>query len=390
MELQAQEKPQRLGDFILENMESLLATWEDYARRFWQGQLPDSKRLRNDAEMMIRAVVADMATSQTSREQKDKSEGKTEAGESHDINLAAMRHAIARVQDGFDIGRMVAEFRALRASVDRIWGESMPTPHPEQIQDIGRFHEALDQLVAASLAAFTGRVERSRRLFLGILGHDLRTPLYTMQMFIEILTKAEHPADQNARILASMGNCCQSMKILLNDLLDFTTTQLGSAMPVSPAPADLAEICRDILVEMRALSPDRRFTLDIKGDLHGEWDEARLRQVICNLISNAIQHGTKGEDIATRLEGRENEVTVAVHNAGKPIPEDRMGILFDPMVRVGEEDATRPHGSIGLGLYICEKVATAHGGDIHVDSSGEEGTTFTVRLPRRNVSNRKE
>lgn len=375
----------RLGDFILENMESILAAWEDFARRFWVGPVPDRARLRNDAEFMLRALVKDMATSQTPAQRKDKSEGDN-GDERSRMNQAAVGHALARVADGFDIGRMVAEFRALRASVSRIWWNSMPERHLEQIEDMARFNEALDQLVAASVAAFTERIERSRRLFLGILGHDLRQPLYSVKIFTEILANpGTRPADPGPA-LASMGRCCDSMSKMLSDLLDFTTSQLGSAMPVYPEPADLETICREVLDEIGALDPDRRFQLETHGRLEGEWDASRLRQVVSNLLSNAKHHGAADQPVTLTLRESGDEVTLAVHNSGRPIPQEALGILFDPMVRLVAGERNRPQGSIGLGLYICRQIATAHGGGIEVDSSPESGTTFTVRLPKRAVN----
>ena len=125
----------RLGDFIIENMEAILVDWEAFARKCWQGPLPDPAVLRNDARSMLEALVQDMTTNQTEVDRKSKSEGE-HAGRDTAMNLAALGHALARVNDGFDLGRMVAEFRALRASVNRIWWDSVPTAHDQQIEDM--------------------------------------------------------------------------------------------------------------------------------------------------------------------------------------------------------------------------------------------------------------
>lgn len=183
MESKNEGEQMRLGPFILANMEAILSGWEDFARLYWKGPLPDRVRLRNDAEAMLRAVVDDMASNQNAGQQKRKSEGLDRVLSSA-MNQAAEGHALSRVDDGFGVRRLVAEFRALRATVDRLWWESVPTPHKEQIADMGRFNEALDQLVAESIDAFTERIDRSRRLFLGILGHDLRQPVVSLSMFL--------------------------------------------------------------------------------------------------------------------------------------------------------------------------------------------------------------
>ncbi len=371
----------RLGDFILANMEEILSAWEDFARSFWQGPLPDSARLRNDAETMILAVARDMDSDQTLAEQKVKSEGR-KTGDEFGLNEAALGHALARVEDGFDIARMVAEFRALRASVTRLWLKSTPLPHSEHIDDLGRFHEALDQLVATSVQAFVERVDRNRRLFLGILGHDLRQPLYSIKMFTDILSKPGQLPDETGSIMSSMGKCCDAMTKMLGDMLDFTSTQLGSAMPVYPAAVNLGAICREMVQEVRATAPDAVIDLETRGELDGQWDETRLRQLVSNLLSNALQHGSRDEPVQLRVFDSGDEVTLEVHNMGPAIPEGALAVLFDPMVRMASEKRNRPQGSIGLGLYICRQIALAHKGGIEVESSAEQGTTFRVRLPK--------
>lgn len=374
----------RLGEFILENMETILTAWEDYARAYWQGPLPDSKTLRNEAQEMLLALVKDMSTPQSGTEQKLKSEGAGGDNQSG-MNQAATGHALARVNDGFDICRMVAEFRALRASVTRIWWKSFPQPHPEQMADMGRFNEALDQLVASSLTAFTARIDRSRRLFLGILGHDLRQPVTSIMMFTEILQRQKCSADDSSRILASTMRCCEAMSSLLSDLLDFTSSQLGTEMPVYTSQMDLKELCSEILAEIRVANPERSFELDAEGECDGEWDARRLRQLVSNLVSNAVQHGSRHHPITLTLRGSAEAVRLSVHNQGKPIPQDAIGTLFDPMVRIPTEEFQRPAGSIGLGLYITKQIAHAHGGKVLVESSGENGTTFTAVLPKNLV-----
>jgi signal transduction histidine kinase len=169
---------------------------------------------------------------------------------------------------------------------------------------------------------------------------------------------------------------------MLNDLLDFTSSQLGSAMPVYPVQWNLETTCRELIEEFRAAGPGKSFIFEADGDLEGVWDPDRLRQAISNLLFNAVHHGAKEEPVSLTLRGGGEMVRISVHNLGEPIPGDALGILFDPMVRMASTAKDRPQGSIGLGLYICREVARAHGGDIHIASSLQEGTTFTLEIPR--------
>jgi signal transduction histidine kinase len=136
--------------------------------------------------------------------------------------------------------------------------------------------------------------------------------------------------------------------------------------------------------ELHAAHPSYRFEVEDHGDGWGEMDADRIVQAITNLVSNAIQHSTEGAPIRVRTLGDADAVMLEVHNEGRPIPVEMIPVIFEPMRR-GEPRVGRGH-SIGLGLYIVSQIAHAHGGTIEVRSSSTEGTTFTLRLPRRHVA----
>jgi signal transduction histidine kinase len=174
------------------------------------------------------------------------------------------------------------------------------------------------------------------------------------------------------------------MARMISDLLDYTRTRLGAGMPVSPAPMDLASLCRELFDEFRTAHPDRVIRFQSDGEQIGDWDSDRLRQAISNLFGNAVQHGAKNAPIELKLTGESSDVVVVVHNGGPPIPPGELPRIFEPLVRGASAEhpkRNRP-GSIGLGLYIAREVARSHGGRIDVTSSQEAGTDFTVRLPR--------
>lgn len=375
----------RLGEFILQNLETILQAWEDFARSSWPAEPAEVSVLRDDAAQILKAVVRDMSSTQTKSEQQAKSKGEAHGGSEEPLNKSALRHALSRVESGFSIVKLVAEFRALRAAVNRIWAASLPSADAQNIEDMLRFNEALDQLVAASVAGFSERVERSRRLFLGILGHDLRQPLQSIQMLVEMLHNAERQPMESDAIRGKMKLASAAMASLLADLLDFSGSQLGSAMPVRRLPANLEAICRETLSELRCAYPRKDFQIVTAGSLDGEWDAARLRQMVSNLLSNAIQHGAEGP-IYLRVRGSNVSAKIEVQNAGEPIPTEAIATLFDPMIRLDRKEHYRREGSVGLGLYICREIARAHGGTIHVSSSAELGTTFTVDLPKHSVA----
>jgi len=162
-----------------------------------------------------------------------------------------------------------------------------------------------------------------------------------------------------------------------------TRVQFGSDLPIHTAKMDLTLLSRQLVDEMRAAHPHRTIVLETAGDLEGEWDRLRMGQVLSNLISNAIAYGFKDSPVEVGVESKPEEVVLLVRNKGVPIPQDRMGSIFDSLIR-GDQDGQDPEGSthMGLGLYITQKIVGAHGGTIGVTSSERDGTRFTVSLPR--------
>jgi signal transduction histidine kinase len=280
---------------------------------------------------------------------------------------------------------VVAEYRALRASVVRLWRESDPDSELSAVDDLTRFHESIDQSLTKAVRSFTERVDRSRQLFLAILGHDLRNPLNAVAMSAEALRRAGPADPESPALAAQIAASAAAMAGIIADLLDFTAAGLGGAMPLSRAATDLASVCRSVVHETLAAHPNCTVTYEPEGDLTGDWDAARLRQMLSNLLGNAVQHGAAACLVRLSVRGEKDDVVIAVHNEGPPIPHDAMATIFEPLVRLAspEVQKQRRPGSIGLGLYIAREIAIAHGGTVHATSSPEAGTVFTVRLPRR-------
>jgi signal transduction histidine kinase len=374
----------RLADFILANIEPILADWEAFARSIWPGAKTDPLALRDHAEDILRATARDMMSAQTATQQSDKSKGEGHAGEhSAGVNEASDVHAVGRVHSGFDLLALVAEYRALRASVIRLWRESDPGPDLRDLDDLTRFNESIDQSLTKAVGSYTHRVDRSRQMFLAILGHDLRNPLNAMMMSATVLSRSGLDAE-SSEVASQISASAAAMARMTGDLLDFTGAGLGAKMPLSPAAMDLGSLCREVVDEMRAAYPTRTLRFQPHGDLTGEWDAARLRQVVSNLLGNAVQHGAGTGPVELSVSAEGSHILLSVRNEGPPIPRDALATIFDPLVRGSspELQKQRRPGSIGLGLYIAREVVTAHGGSIDVKSSKEAGTVFTVRLPR--------
>jgi len=376
----------RLPDFILSNLEAILVEWEEFARNLTPGSAMSVIALRDHAESILRVTASDMLSAQTAQQQSDKSKGHGGGGaDSERLDSASEEHAIARLGEGFNLIEVLSEYRALRASVLQLWQAAVHEADPSDLQDLTRFNESIDQSLAEAVRSYTNRIDESRELFLATLGHDLRAPLNAMMLSAEVLARSGQLDDENTQVASRMTAYGHVMTGMIHDLLDFTRTRLGAGMPLSVAPLDLSTLCKEVLGEFRAADPDRSVRFESVGDLSGQWDAARLRQVLSNLVGNAIEHGDQSSAIEVLARSEGSKVLLTVTNRGPVIPSSALPTLFDPFVRA--TSMPRPNQrrtGIGLGLYIAREIVIAHGGTIAVASSEETGTVFTVRLPRQN------
>jgi signal transduction histidine kinase len=372
----------RLHSFILENMEVILQKWEDLARDIWPVNNPSTRELRDHAEEMLLAIITDMQTIQSSTQQHDKSVGKGWPSTSSDsVDSSSARHAANRVHSGFDIRNLLVEYRALRASVLHLWGQTVPDMSAMQIEDMTRFNECVDQLLSESVLFYTASVEKSRELLLGILGHDLRSPLCVVSMMAGLLQENKEVSEPARHMASQIVIAAREMTRLVVDLLDFAGSHLGAKMHVTRESMCLEGLCREVMEEIAVANPSRFFEFETDGDGNGEWDRTRLRQLISNLLINAVQHGASQTPIRMFMKAGQDEVVLGVCNQGQPIPPAMQSVMFDPLRRCSCDCLSKDAGSLGLGLYIAREVTSAHGGVIEV-KSGDRETTFLVKLPR--------
>jgi signal transduction histidine kinase len=380
----------RLAKFIIANVEPILAEWESFAHSLSPGAMMTVLALRDHAEAILLSTARDMQVHQTLAQQARKSKGHGGAGtkEGDQLDKVSTQHGKDRVASGFNIIEVVSEYRALRASVVRLWRESLPQPDLDDLDDLTRFNESIDQSLAAAVGSYTERVQRSRTLFLAILGHDLRNPMNSIRVCAELVSRTNETRDcarDCGEKMAMVGKELEAMEKLISDLIEFASTWLGRALPLNRKPLDLQKLCRERVNAFRATHPQRTLHFRPRGDLTGNWDAARIRQVVSNLLANALQHGSPEGPVELSAASEGATVVLSVHNEGVPIPPEALPTLFDPLVRHATVDSTlgRAPGSIGLGLYIVREIVNAKGGTIAVASTAEQGTTFTVRIPRK-------
>jgi signal transduction histidine kinase len=372
-----------LAEFITLNQEAILGEFEEFARSHTgAGAAMDIRSLRDHAEAMLGAIALDMEQPQTGADQTRKSRGDAppifEAPET-----AAELHGADRAVSGFSLDEMVAEYRALRASVLRLWLGAAPKLDAEDLDDLIRFNEGIDQALAESITRYSTDLAQSREMFLAILGHDLRTPLGAVYTASRFLAQEGGLTGRNLVLANRISRSSDRMNSLISDLLDFTLSRLGRGIPTSPTETNLGEIVTEAIDEIRSQHPELDIRLEQWGDLRGFWDGKRLGQALANLIGNAVQHGADTAPIRVGAIGTPDESMITVHNFGTMIPPEDQPSIFDPYKRLLATGARQVQGSMGLGLFITNLIATAHGGRVDVVSSDERGTTFTLHLPRQ-------
>ncbi len=221
-----------------------------------------------------------------------------------------------------------------------------------------------------------------REQMLGILGHDLRSPLGAVRALSTLLLRREDLPESAREPIAEIGRAGQRMLEMIGTLLDFTNSRFTGTLPIAPVATDLHDVCRRVVGELRAVAPDRAIELALDGDGRGTWDPARMAQVVSNLVSNALQHGARQAPVRVSVAGDAASAVLAVENRGPAIAPELMPLLFEPFCRGSAlRDASHARG-LGLGLYIVRQVVNAHGGTVAVESTAERGTAFTVTLPR--------
>lgn len=222
-----------------------------------------------------------------------------------------------------------------------------------------------------------------REQFIAVLGHDLRNPLFAITAGAELLVKRLGDARSRTiaeHILASGRRATE----LVRDVLDFARGRLGNGIMVNIQPCpDLDTALRQVASELQRVYTQRVIRLHI-DDLSGMCcDRERITQLLSNLLANALNHGDANSpvDVSARIE--QQVFTLGVHNQGAPIAPAVMAQLFQPFSR--PLDGT-PQSGLGLGLYIANQIALAHGGRMEVVSSREAGTLFSLRLPLDRVA----
>jgi signal transduction histidine kinase len=374
----------RLADFIDLHRERILSEWEEFAASLGAitaGMTP--AELRDHADKMLVAIAADIRSDQTATAQESKAKG-ARASPLRALTAASI-HGTGRHRDGFSLLELTGEFRALRASVLRLWLPTVGHADPFAVDDLIRFNESLDQEISESVSMFSQKDDEARDIFLAMLGHDLRSPMQAIALTLSYFERAELERARTSTSVDRIKRSLASMTAMVNDLLEFSRLQLGGAIPIVRRPLDIALLGQHALDDAKAAHPHCALHIQAAPDVVGAFDEHRLQQAFSNLLNNACQYGARGSDITLSIFRQDDIACADVHNLGPPIAPDKLNAIFNLMyqLKVDDDVVERPRTSIGLGLFIARRIVEAHDGTLTVRSTESEGTTFSVRLPIR-------
>ena len=368
----------RLSDFINANVRILVDDWELFA----QTLLPaaghmDSLALRDHAKQILLAIAEDISSWQSVSDSVDKSHGWNFRA-AHVAETAAEIHGSLRQQHGFNMVQLAAEFRALRSSVLRLWG-ARSEDSAAYAEDVQRFNEAIDQALAESIDRFTTDVDRGRNLFLGILGHDIKTPLSAATLTAESLAR-RHMHDQEVlKLVLRIQRNVGTIGKVVTDLLEFVQIDLGTEMTLNKTMEDFGELTATAIDDYSTVHPEPEIRFSSSSDVTGLWDDIRVRQLLRTLIDNANSSGSPQAVIHVQVSRQGDDAVVTVGNEGSAIAAPVMDTLFDPLVRDDASTGGAANESkLGIDLYLARQIVLAHGGSISAASTDGRNVVTAV------------
>lgn len=353
-----------LAQFLRSHRETIMREW--LAR---SAQLPSARGLSTESQRdHVPHLLDAMAEA-------------IERGDTTSVSLEQLPllHADHRLSQEYGLREVVAEYRLLRRVVFDVYAEHATDMSPEsraRLPPLVMFNENIDHAITDAVDHYTLQRERMREYFVGMLSHDLRDPLNALSLSTELLLRRDghDPAEQ--QLLERMRGSAQRMSRLIADMLDVTRSRLGGGLPITPAPANLADIARETVAELAGGQPDRDIVCvppPAGADLSGQWDAMRLGQAVSNLVANAIKHGADPIRVAAVDTG--DRVALEVSNLGE-IPVEMRAHVFEPF---STRDAS---AGTGLGLFIASEIARVHGGSLQLVPDTPGQTRFRLELPR--------
>ncbi|MGE5229125.1 MAG: sensor histidine kinase, partial [Deltaproteobacteria bacterium] len=246
--------------------------------------------------------------------------------------------------------------------------------------EVGRLGLSLNTMLGRIEEAFAERAatEEKLRRFLADASHELRTPLTSIRGYSEVFERAKDDPEDLELAMRRIEEESKRMGVMVEELL--VLARLGEGREPERLPVDLARLVADAVNDARAAAPARDITLESVETADVLGDDHQLRQVVANLLDNALRHTPEGARIHVALQIHEGRAELAVADDGPGLEADVAAKVFEPFFRADASRA-RESGGAGLGLAIVAAIVEAHDGDVRLDTAPGAGATFTVTLP---------
>ena len=247
-------------------------------------------------------------------------------------------------------------------------------PGPPELQELA---STLNTMLQRLDTAF-----RAREVFVAGISHDLRTPLTALQGQIDVMLMQPSVDQETRQSLQRMAAEVRRLTRMTNNLL--LSAQLESSPTFAPEEIDLGELLNEVVRETQVLAQDLDLKVSIPDIVVVFGDHGLLKQMVLNVVDNAIKFTPKGGFVELSLSGDEEWAVVKVSDTGQGIPQEYLAHVTEPFYKVDTTRKSR-HGGAGLGLAIVKQIIDLHGGQLDIQSKVEMGTTVTMRLPLRQV-----
>lgn len=247
--------------------------------------------------------------------------------------------------------------------------------------EVGRLGASLNEMLSQIEHAFSEQRASENRLrqFLADASHELRTPITSIRGYSELFRRgaADRPTDL-ASSMRRIEDEATRMGVLVDDLL--LLARLDQGRPLEREPVDLSTLAADVVADAGVIEPDRPMSIDAPAPTVVVGDEVRLRQLVANLVRNALEHTPRGTPVAVGVRATRDRAVVSVSDEGPGVPVEHRGRIFERFYRA-DPSRTRASGGAGLGLAIVASIAEAHGGSARLDENSDHGATFVVEIP---------
>ncbi|HEY9643109.1 MAG TPA: HAMP domain-containing sensor histidine kinase [Coleofasciculaceae cyanobacterium] len=354
---------------LKQNATKIMQLWEERARNeVYASMHQDSLVLRDSLPLYLEQLVDALST------EVDRTSAQIIADEVESTRIGKLHgHERAGYAD-YSMNQLIFEYHILRQVIFQV----LEAEAPLDIRDRDIIIGSIEQAVNDAASQFSKTLQDIQELFMVTLTHDLRNPINVVKMGTQLLLRRLEQGDDHADVLARMMNAIDRLNTMIQNLLDASRLRAGYRLKMDFEDCNLALLIHDIVADLN-FAYGKRFVVVSDAEVKSNCCRKELRRVIENLVTNAVKYGAPDTPITLTLQQTETQVSLTVHNEGKPIAPEAQSILFQQFRRT---TCAEEQTGWGLGLFLAKSITEAHQGTIGVESAEGKGTSFIVTLPK--------